>query len=111
MKLLFACSLLLLNFIRAIITSGVATAVLIIKGMPPGQDGYVRFSYGDLSDNLAGLLGAMITLTPGTTLIAIDSEQRELELHFLDLRSREDTLHSIEQDFYRHLQTINGILS
>ncbi len=111
MRFLYAVMMLFINFIKAAFLSGLDTAKVILFTSGQEQDGLARISYGELSENTASLLGAMITLTPGTTLIDIDTDQRELVLHFLVLESREETVKIIQRDFCHHLQVIDGVLS
>ena len=111
MKLIFATAMLLINFLKAAMLSGFDTAKVILLSQRPEQDGLTRISYGELHENTAGLLGLMITLTPGTTLIAIDTETKELVLHMLTLDKREETVAIIQRDFCHHLKIINEVLS
>jgi len=110
-KLVFAVMMLIINFFKAAFLSGLDTAKVILFTNGHEQDGLARISYGDLNENTATLLGAMITLTPGTTLIDIDTDERELILHLLVLESREETIRIIKRDFCDHLKVINGALS
>lgn len=111
MKLTYAVIMLSINFLKAALLSGLDTAKVILLASEHEQDGLARISYGELNENTASLLGAMITLTPGTTLIDIDTDQRELVLHLLVLESREQTVKIIERDFCHHLKVIDGVLS
>ena len=111
MKLTFAVIMLFINFLKAVFLSGLDTARVILLATWHEQDGLVRISYGELNENTASLLGAMITLTPGTTLIDIDTKQRELVLHLLVLESRDETVKVIQRDFCHHLKVIDGVLS
>ena len=111
MKIAFAFFMLTVNFVKAAFLSGFDTAKVILNGTSPDKDGIERISYGELSENTASLLGAMITLTPGTTLIDVDTENGELVLHFLVLDSREETIRTIQRDFCSHLKIIDGVLA
>ena len=111
MKLINAVIMLIINFLKAALLSGIDTAKVIMSGVQHEQDGLARISYGELNETTASLLGAMITLTPGTTLIDIDKQNRELVLHLLVLESRDDTVATIQRDFCDHLKVINGVLS
>ncbi len=77
-------ALLLAVFIVEVIKSGVGIAWLILRRGGGGQAGLVRISFSGLSPWGASLLGAMITLTPGSTAIAIDYARGEMLLHLLD---------------------------
>ena len=111
MRLTYAVIMLFINFLKAAFSSGLDTAKVILFTTEHEQDGLGRISYGELNENTASLLGALITLTPGTTLIDIDTEQRELVLHFLVLESREETVKIIQRDFCHHLKVIDEVLS
>jgi len=110
-KLVFAVMMLTINFFKAAFLSGLDTAKVILFTSGHEQGGLARICYGDLNENTASLLGAMITLTPGTTLIDIDTKQRELVLHLLVIDSREETVSIIQRDFCDHLKVIDGVLS
>jgi multisubunit Na+/H+ antiporter MnhE subunit len=83
MKLAIAL-LLLLRFLLEVAKSGLATAWLILRPGARPRPGLVRMRYQGLSDTGVSLLGCMMTLTPGTTVIDIDSERQELLVHLLD---------------------------
>ena len=111
MRVIYAVIMLFVNFLKAALLSGIDTAKIILFATGHEQDGLARISYGELNENTASLLGAMITLTPGTTLIDIDTEHRELILHLLVLESRDETVKIIQRDFCHHLKVIDGVLS
>lgn len=96
------------NFLREAILSGWATALIILRGDRTLQPGLVHMPYGDLSDTAANVLGALVTLTPGTTAVDIDLERRELLLHLLDAKQAEATLASIRRDFLLPVRTLFG---
>jgi multisubunit Na+/H+ antiporter MnhE subunit len=72
------------------------------------QPGFARLAYGDLGPGGASLLGVLVTLTPGTTSLEIDTERREIRLHLLDASQAEATLAAIERDFARPLRALSG---
>lgn len=108
MNKLLAVGLLIFNFLKDVLVSGWTTAVIILRGGKAVRSGFVRMSYGDLGDTATNLLGALITITPGTTTVDIDLERRELLLHLLDGERAEATLASIERDFLRPIRTLFG---
>jgi multisubunit Na+/H+ antiporter MnhE subunit len=108
MSKLLAVGLLFLNFLKDVLVSGWTTAVIILRGGKAVRPGLVRMSYGDLNDTAANLLGALITITPGTTTVDIDLGRREFLLHLLDGERAEVTLASIERDFLRPIRTLFG---
>ncbi len=56
----------------------------------------------------ASTLAAMVTLTPGTTVVSIDLEKNEFVLHLLDLSQGEMTLDTIRRDFVALLAVLAG---
>jgi len=50
----------------------------------------------------------LVTLTPGTTSLDIDTERHEILLHLLDSRQTKATLAAIERDFVRPLRALFG---
>lgn len=96
------------NFVKEAIVSGGITALLILRGGKALQPGFVRMPYGDLGETAANFLGALVSLTPGTTTIDIDPERRELLLHLLDVTRAEQTLDSIRRDFLLPVRTLFG---
>jgi multisubunit Na+/H+ antiporter MnhE subunit len=108
MNKLLVVGLLFLNFLKDVLASGWTTAVIILRGGKTVRSGFTRMSYGDLGDTAANLLGALITITPGTTTVDIDLERREFLLHLLDVERAEITRASIERDFLRPIRTLFG---
>lgn len=98
MKKALALLLLLFNFCKGVLLSSWDTARVILRQTVP-SGGLIHMDYGDLSPTAASLLGALVTLTPGTTVVKIDLEKRELVLHLLNLSHREATLATIHHDF------------
>ena len=109
MKKVFAVFMLIINFLKSAVISGIETAKIIIFRKYGVNSGLTDMSYGELSENSASLLGTMITLTPGTTLVNIDAENKVLVLHMLDLNAREQTVQTIQRDFCEHLKALDGV--
>lgn len=80
--LLTALSLLAV-FLGQVVTSSLSTAWLIVRPRRP-EPGLMRIGFSGLSARGAATLGAMITLTPGTTAIDVDFERGQMLLHVLD---------------------------
>lgn len=89
---------LLLRFAVHCVLAGVATARIILLRTQPSA-GLVRLPFAPMSSTGAAVLGALVTLTPGSTTIDIDLERCELLLHLLDVRAAETTLAAIRGDF------------
>lgn len=91
--------MLLLRFVFEVLRSGIATAWLIVQPGRQVKPCLVRMPYENLDDWGVSLLACMLTLTPGTTAIDIDSERRELLIHLLDDSDIEGALAGIHQRF------------
>lgn len=107
MNRLLAVLLLIRNFLRDVVIGGWATARLTLSARPPCP-GLVRMTYGDLPEEAAVLLGALITLTPGTTTLDIDPERREFLLHMLDVGHADAALEAIRRDFLAPVAVLFG---
>ncbi|WP_157265662.1 Na+/H+ antiporter subunit E [Azohydromonas aeria] len=88
LRRLRAALALALHFVAAVPVSGLQTAGVILRsalrrGAPP-PSALVRMRFAPLSARGAALLSCMVSLTPGTTVIDVDMERRELLLHLLD---------------------------
>lgn len=93
---------LLLRFVWHCLLAGLATARIILRRTPPPA-GLVHLHFAPMSATGAAVLGAMITLTPGTTTIDIDLERRRMLLHLLDTRGLASTAAAIRRDFERDI--------
>lgn len=91
-----------LRFVMHCITAGLGTARIILQRETPPA-GLVRLRYAPMSATGAAILGAMVTLSPGTSTIDIDPVRREILLHLLNRRAAAATLTAIRRDFERDL--------
>lgn len=101
MKLLTIIGL-LIRFVRALVTSGLQTVIVILKTRRDAsgpQATFVKLRFAPMTEQGAALLGSMVSLTPGTTTIDIDMERYELLLHVLDASAIDDLVAGIRQDF------------
>jgi len=89
---------LLLRFVGHCVLSGVSTARIILQ-RGRTTSGLVRMPYAPMSETGAAVLGAMVTLTPGSSVIDIDVDRREILLHLLDTATAEETVASIRLGF------------
>jgi multisubunit Na+/H+ antiporter MnhE subunit len=103
-----AMQLLLASLLKEMALSGWSTARVILSPRGLVQPGFARLAYGDLGPSTASLLGVLVTLTPGTTILDIDTERHEILLHLLDASQTEATLAAIEHDFVRPLRILSG---
>jgi multisubunit Na+/H+ antiporter MnhE subunit len=108
MNKLGAALYLLWRFPVEVVLSGWSTGWLIVSGGRRLQPGFARMDYGEISEIGAVMLGLLITLTPGTTTVEVDSTRRELLLHVLDIRDVEGVLDTIRQRFVRPIGVLFG---
>lgn len=94
---------LFVNFLKAAVLSGFSTGRLILFPPKNLQGGICEFPYQNLSGYPLALLGMMITLTPGTTMIEIDTQSQTLHLHLLDLSQKEQVFAQIQQEYVQYL--------
>lgn len=99
-----------LRFLGAVVVSGLQTArtILHLGGAAP-RPGFVRLPYAPLTPTGAALLAALVTLTPGTTVIDVDLERHELLLHMLDRAHEAATAAAIRRDFEPGLRAWFGV--
>lgn len=81
---------------------------MVILQRPNIRSGFTHMQYGELDPFSAVLVGALISLTPGTTTVAIDLSRREFLLHLLDMEGRDATIAAIRSDFIRPLLKLHG---
>lgn len=98
-----ALAVLLSRFLWAVVVSGLQTAWVIARGHRRPVAGFVRMRFAPMSEAGAALLGSLITLTPGTTTIDVDTERCEMLLHLLDASHAEATVTRIREKFERPL--------
>lgn len=108
MNKLGAALYLLWRFPVEVVLSGWSTGWLIVSGGRRLQPGFARMRYGEMNETGAVALGLLITLTPGTTVVAVDPVRRELLLHLLDTRDVDGVLDTIRQRFMRPIGALFG---
>ncbi len=99
---------LLVRFAVAVVVSGLSTLRIILAEHSGERASFVRLACAPLSDTGLALLGALVTLTPGATVIDIDAERRELLLHLLDASDPQAVAAQIRRDFEPHLVVLFG---
>lgn len=107
MKYSLAVLMLAINFLKSALLSGLDTARLILRDQRFAHSGLARMPYGDLGDISASILSALVTLTPGTTVIEIDLQQKEFIIHLLDLEQQDVIITTIQHDFIAPLQILD----
>lgn len=96
------------SFVWQLLLSGVATLRIILAPRPTVQPALVRYQFEPLGEGGAALLAALVTLTPGTTVVEIDMASRTLLLHLLDGRDAAGTAAGIRRHFERHVRVVCG---
>jgi len=97
---------LLLVFLSQVVTSGLSTAWQIVRPGAPPEPGFLWIRFSGLSPTGAALLGGLVTLTPGTTTLAIDMEREEMLIHLLDSSDPEGEAREIRRRFESPIQRI-----
>jgi multisubunit Na+/H+ antiporter MnhE subunit len=98
-----AAFVLSLRFLRAVVVSGLQTAMVVLRGgarherLP--RAGFVRVPIAPMSAQGTALLACLVSLTPGTSVIEVDAASRSLVLHLLDLDGADEALADIRRDF------------
>jgi multisubunit Na+/H+ antiporter MnhE subunit len=103
-----AVLILLWRFASAMVLSAWSTSVTILIASDAPRRGFARLDYADLNAAGVMLLAAMITLTPGSSTVDIDTERRELLLHVLDTEDIETTLSDIQLRFLQPIRILFG---
>lgn len=103
-----AAPLLLLNFAVALSLSAWATLRVILSAGGARRAGLLRVPFAPMSELGAALLGSLITLTPGTTTLDVDTERGELLLHVLDLEDEASVTRDIRRWFEAPLLSLFG---
>lgn len=111
MNRLYVILVLAWRFVSAMLVSAWATSRTILLDSDAPERGYARLAYDDLNEAGVMLLAVMVTLTPGTSMIDIDSERRELLLHMLDCRDIETVLDKLRRDFLLPIRSLFGVQS
>jgi multicomponent K+:H+ antiporter subunit E len=102
-----AVPVLLYRLLADLVLSGLRVARLIVLREQPAS-GYVRMRYAPMSDRGATILASLVAIAPGSTVIHLDLEQRELILHLLDLSSASTLVAEIRRDFETPLVSLFG---
>ena len=102
-----AVPVLLYGLLADLALSALRVARLILLRERPAS-GYVRMRYAPMSDRGATILASFVAIAPGSTVIHLDLEQRELVLHLLDLEIAPILVAEIRRDFERPLVSLFG---
>lgn len=93
---LTAC--LAVRFFLAGLSAAIATTWVIISRRDTSA-GLIRMEFAPMSDTGAMLLGALISFTPGSSVIDVDLPERVMLIHLLDGRDPRASIASIRCNF------------
>lgn len=105
-------AVLVLRFIRAMLLAGIETLSVIVlhglrlRALPPA--GFHLIPFAPMHPQGVALLAAMVSLTPGTTVIDINAENGEILIHMLDTRNADEAVAAIRSTFEAPLLTLFG---
>jgi multicomponent K+:H+ antiporter subunit E/multicomponent Na+:H+ antiporter subunit E len=101
----FLLSRLMVRFLWHCVLSGLTTArMILVRRSPPA--GLVKMKYEPMSHTGVAILGAVVTLTPGSSTVDINLEQREILLHLLDVRTAEESIAGIRRNFEQDIREL-----
>jgi multisubunit Na+/H+ antiporter MnhE subunit len=103
-----ATVILAIRFFVAVIRSGVQTTRTILRPDPAMSPGFIDYGFAPMTEAGATLLGALITLTPGTTTVDIDMSSRRLCIHLLDTRDADSARREIRSEFEEPIRVLFG---
>jgi len=98
-------SRLFLRFLWHCVLSGLITARMIVQGGAPAA-GLMKMKYKPMSQAGVAVLGAVVTLTPGSTTVDVNRVEREFLLHFLDTRIAAESISAIQRDFAQDIRVL-----
>lgn len=103
---------LLIRFMKALVISGVQTLrIIVLHGLrlqPLPPSGLRPVCFAPMPPQAVALLAAMVSLTPGTTVVEIDLERHEMLVHMLDTREAEAAAAEIRAAFEAPLLALFG---
>lgn len=107
-----AAVLLPARFIAAVVVAGWQTLLVIVRhglhiGEPP-RTALIRVHFSPMAPSAAALLGCIISLTPGSTVVNIDMAARKMLVHVLDSRDAPSELAAVRRDFEPPLIALFG---
>ncbi len=108
MNRLGAARLLAWRFVRAVIGSGLRTTWIILRPGPSPRSDFAVYRFAPLGETGTVLLAAMVTLTPGSTVIDIDMKTGEIQLHLLDATNKQTALQKVREEFEEPLRVLLG---
>lgn len=99
MKRVYAILKLTIIFLVELIKSNFSVLRIVLSPKIDIHPGFFAYPT-DLEDDWEiALLSALITLTPGTVIVAISDDQRTMYIHALDLEEADTEIEKIKQNF------------
>jgi multisubunit Na+/H+ antiporter MnhE subunit len=98
MRALWLVPVLLFRLFLDLFLSG-ARVVRVILGGTRGPGGYVRLRFAPMPPLAASILAALVSVTPGSSVVDLDVEHHEMLLHLLEPASAERIVREIRRDY------------
>lgn len=111
MKAFILVPQILLRLFLDVIISGARVSWFILHRAPGDAGGFVRHRYAPMPPRAAHALVALVSITPGTTIVSLDVERREVVMHLLDPANADTILSEIRRDYERPLAALFGSAS
>lgn len=98
---------LVLLFLKELILSNISVLLLIIKPKMPIRPAIFAMPTVLTQDWEITLLSSLITLTPGTIVIAISDDNKTLYIHTIDFDNADDAIDSIKNTFEKAILEVS----
>jgi multisubunit Na+/H+ antiporter MnhE subunit len=89
-----------------IVKGSIEVAVCISGIKPIGKPGVVRVPYGERTPLGVVVSSILLTLAPGSVLIDLDDERREMIIHAIDASDPDAVIAGIQQFYERHQRRV-----
>lgn len=107
MKSLLLVPVLLVRLILDLMLSGLRVMRVILGGSR-GKGGYVRLRFAPMPPHAASTLAALVSVTPGSSVVDLDVERHEMLLHLLDPGNADTIVREIRRDYEAPLAALFG---
>jgi len=93
--------------VAADMARGAWDVAMVVLGLrPPGEAGIVRVPLLDRSEQGVVVSAIALTLSPGSVLLDIDEERRELVIHAIDASDPERVVAGLQEFYQRHQRQV-----
>lgn len=106
LKRLYRILILLLIFIRELISSNIEIVKYVYKKDLDFEPGIFAMPIEVKQSWEITLLANMITLTPGTLTVALSDDQTQLFIHALDIKTKEESINDIKNTFEKAIMEV-----